>query len=226
MSPGRIPGDVVELRYRRSGPLRGYYRHEFKPGVRMHGNADGSVTLRGPARLHALDTEPDFWHRYGERRKGRGRMARNPGVLSSVWQGARYGYHLHRARRHTRRAERARARLNPRRRRGGSRGSSDLSSLLWIGLGLLILANGTRPGGLLGGGGTLPGIIPGAGIEYGRFWLDRLTNTILDQVRQGLPSNEILSDGSARWRPASQDEVEAYLLATNPAGGGILDYWG
>ena len=52
------------------------YYHPFKGGVRMIANADGSVTLRGRQRIHAVDTEPGFWERYGHGRKG---MRRNPG---------------------------------------------------------------------------------------------------------------------------------------------------
>ena len=60
-----IPGEITEVRYRRTGPQRGYYVHRFEGGVRMHANRDGSVTLRGPHRIHAVDTELGFWEKYG-----------------------------------------------------------------------------------------------------------------------------------------------------------------
>jgi hypothetical protein len=69
-----IPGEVLEIRYRRSGRNGGKYYHPFKPGVRMVANADGSVTLRGRQNIHADDREPGFWERYGH---GHGRR-RNP----------------------------------------------------------------------------------------------------------------------------------------------------
>lgn len=69
-----IPGTAVQIRYRRSGAQRGMYYHDFKPGVRMVANADGSVTLRGPRKIHAVDTEPGFWQRYGH---GKERGMRN-----------------------------------------------------------------------------------------------------------------------------------------------------
>lgn len=81
-----IPGTAVQIRYRRSGAQRGMYYHDFKPGVRMVANADGSVTLRGPRTIHAVDTEPGFWQRYGHGRE-RGmarRRRRNPNRGNSL----------------------------------------------------------------------------------------------------------------------------------------------
>ena len=73
-----IPGDVTEIRYRRTGSQPGMYYHPFKGGVKMIANADGSVTLRGRERIHGNDRERGFWERYGH---GRKRMASNPGKL-------------------------------------------------------------------------------------------------------------------------------------------------
>lgn len=70
-NPRAIPGTVMQIRYRRPGAMRGLYKHDFKPGVRMVANADGSVTLRGPRKIHAVDSEPGFWQKYGHER-GRG----------------------------------------------------------------------------------------------------------------------------------------------------------
>lgn len=60
-----IPGEVTEIRYQRSGPLAGRYYHRFRPGVRMRANRDGSVTLTGPRKIHAVESEPGFWDKYG-----------------------------------------------------------------------------------------------------------------------------------------------------------------
>lgn len=84
-NPGRsrarramIPGEVTEIRYRRSGGQPGMYYHPFKGGVKMIANADGSVTLRGRQRIHGDDRERGFWERYGHGRKS---MRSNPGKL-------------------------------------------------------------------------------------------------------------------------------------------------
>ena len=65
-----IPGYVTELRYKRTGAAKGHYFHPFKPGVKMLALNDGSVKLVGPKRIHADDSEPGFWERYGHRRGG------------------------------------------------------------------------------------------------------------------------------------------------------------
>jgi len=70
-----MPGMATEIRYRRTGAQPGMYYHPFKGGVKMYANGDGSVTLRGRQRIHAVDSEPGFWERYGHGRKG---MRRNP----------------------------------------------------------------------------------------------------------------------------------------------------
>jgi hypothetical protein len=62
-----IPGEATEIRYRRTGPLAGRYYHRFRPGVRMRANRDGSVTLRGRNKIHAVESEPGFWDKYGGR---------------------------------------------------------------------------------------------------------------------------------------------------------------
>ncbi|MCI0371223.1 MAG: hypothetical protein L0214_07540 [candidate division NC10 bacterium] len=76
MKKKTIPGEALEIRYRRGGAQAGKYFHPFGPGVKMYANADGSVTLRGQRRIHAEDSEPGFWERYGHR-GGRSTMA-NP----------------------------------------------------------------------------------------------------------------------------------------------------
>lgn len=53
-----IPGRALEIRYRRTDGHR--YRHAFRQPVRMETNADGSVTLRGRARVWADDREAGF----------------------------------------------------------------------------------------------------------------------------------------------------------------------
>lgn len=75
-----IPGEVTEIRYRRTGSQKGNYYHPFKGGVKMIANADGSVTLRGRRRIHADDREPGFWKRYGH---GHGRS--NPMAQGKIF---------------------------------------------------------------------------------------------------------------------------------------------
>jgi len=70
-----IPGEATEIRYRRTGPLAGRYYHKFRPGVRMRANRNGSVTLQGPQTIHAVDSEPGFWDKYGGRANPRRRPA-------------------------------------------------------------------------------------------------------------------------------------------------------
>jgi hypothetical protein len=79
-----IPGEATEIRYRRTGALAGRYYHRFRPGVRMHANRDGSVTLRGIRKLHAVESEPGFWDKYQNpprRRQGSGRRPASDGLL-------------------------------------------------------------------------------------------------------------------------------------------------
>lgn len=66
---GTIPGQALEVQYRRSGSQRGHYYHPFKPGVKMYALKDGSVLFKGRKRIHAMDTEPGFWEQYGHGRK-------------------------------------------------------------------------------------------------------------------------------------------------------------
>lgn len=76
-----IPGELVQVRYRRTGSQSGMYYHDFKPGVRMYAQADGSVVLKGRKNIHADDREPGFWARYGHgkgRTMARRRRRRNP----------------------------------------------------------------------------------------------------------------------------------------------------
>ena len=67
-----IPGQVIEVRYRRG--RAGYYKHEFKPGVRQHRLRPGqsftsrhnAVVLYHPNRSVWEDERtPGFWDRYG-----------------------------------------------------------------------------------------------------------------------------------------------------------------
>ena len=73
LNPRTIPGRALEIRYLRSDGKR--YFHPFEHPVKMIANRDGSVTLRGRQRIHANDTEPGFWERYGHGRHGK---VRNP----------------------------------------------------------------------------------------------------------------------------------------------------
>lgn len=82
----RIPGEALEVRYRRAGPQAGKYFHPFEPGVRMYANADGSVTFRGRKRIHADDRESGFWQRYGHGRERNPRtMAKKIGGIDVKW---------------------------------------------------------------------------------------------------------------------------------------------
>ena len=56
----RIPGRVMEIRYRRSGKDRGLYKHPFTGRVGMYARADGSILLRGRSRVWADDREAGF----------------------------------------------------------------------------------------------------------------------------------------------------------------------
>jgi hypothetical protein len=75
-NPGsHIPGNALQIRYRRTGGQ--LYYHNFKPGVRMIVNGNGTVTLAGRERVWADDRWPGFWDKYGHHRNpGRRRMAR------------------------------------------------------------------------------------------------------------------------------------------------------
>jgi len=64
-TPGHIPGEALEVKYRRGAGK--YYSHTFRPGVRQRRNANGSITLYHPKhRLWADDREHGFWDRYGD----------------------------------------------------------------------------------------------------------------------------------------------------------------
>lgn len=74
-NPRVIPGQALEVRYRRATDGKLYY-HPFTGPVKMVANADGSVTLRGARRIWADDREAGFWDRYGHSKRRRNPMAR------------------------------------------------------------------------------------------------------------------------------------------------------
>lgn len=67
-----IPGHVVEVRYKRGG--KGFYKHEFKPGVRQRRLRPGEhftarhnavVLYHGNRPVWEDERTPGFWDRYG-----------------------------------------------------------------------------------------------------------------------------------------------------------------
>ena len=82
-NPGHIPGQVLEVRYKRG--RSGYYKHDFKPGVRQRrlragesfSTRQNAVVLYHPNRpVWEDERTPGFWSRYGHGRGGSNPMAR------------------------------------------------------------------------------------------------------------------------------------------------------
>ena len=73
----RIPGRALEIRYRRAGRDGGLYRHQFTGRVAMLARQDGSILLRGRARIWADDRGKGF-ARY-TRERGNPMARRNGG---------------------------------------------------------------------------------------------------------------------------------------------------
>lgn len=80
---GHIPGRVLEVRYKRG--RSGYYKHDFKPGVRQRRLRPGerfstthnAVVLYHPNRpVWEDERTPGFWSRYGHGEGGSNPMAR------------------------------------------------------------------------------------------------------------------------------------------------------
>lgn len=69
-NPRVIPGNALEVRYRRATDGKLYY-HPFEGPVKMVANSDGSVTLRGGRRIWADDRETGFWEKYGHSKRRR-----------------------------------------------------------------------------------------------------------------------------------------------------------
>lgn len=96
---GHIPGEVVEVRYKRG--RSGFYKHEFKPGVKQKRLRPGQsftarqnavVLYHGNRPVWEDERTPGFWDRYGH--GGNPGMARrggkNPWGQYLLWGGLAY----------------------------------------------------------------------------------------------------------------------------------------
>jgi hypothetical protein len=99
-NPGHIPGEVVEVRYKRG--RKGYYKHEFKPGVRQRRLRPGQsftarqnavVLYHGNRPVWEDERTPGFWRKYGHG-EGGNPMARRRGQSKMnqylLWGGLAY----------------------------------------------------------------------------------------------------------------------------------------